>query len=139
MASPFEIDDELDMNEAGDISDYDGLFDEEDFIALGINPGAPTAAKPGSLRSVRRACRRSSFMPCSPGRWLAFPGRPASTRKVRYRSRSGRRIKCSMRSVSITRAPISSVRDRGAHLAPSWPWRKERPLSAKRRRRVLPE
>lgn len=58
MASPFEIDDELDMNEAGDISDYDGLFDEEDFIALGINPGAPTAAKPGSEDKVQMLAAR---------------------------------------------------------------------------------
>ena len=57
MASPFEIDDELDMNEAG-ISDYDGLFDEEDFIALGISPGSPTAAKPGSEDKVQMLAAR---------------------------------------------------------------------------------
>ena len=28
--------------------DYEGLYDEEDFIAIGVNPSQPTDEKPGS-------------------------------------------------------------------------------------------
>jgi hypothetical protein len=39
------------IEEQGDdesLVNYDGLFEEEDFIALGINPSQPTESKPGS-------------------------------------------------------------------------------------------
>ena len=59
MASPFEVEDELEMEDAAaDSCDYDGLFDEEDFIALGINPSAPTLAKPGSEDKVQMLAAR---------------------------------------------------------------------------------
>jgi hypothetical protein len=34
------------------IADYDELFEEVDFEALGIDPGCPTIAKPGSEEKV---------------------------------------------------------------------------------------
>ena len=37
---------------------YENLFDEEDFIALGINPSSPTGAKPGSGDKVMMMAAR---------------------------------------------------------------------------------
>ena len=37
-------------DDLGDLGD--GFFDEEDFLAMGIDPGRPTEAKPGSQDKV---------------------------------------------------------------------------------------
>jgi hypothetical protein len=44
--------------------EYDDFFDEEDFRAIGINPGCPTPAKPGSeAKVVMLAARYASGLP----------------------------------------------------------------------------
>lgn len=44
--------------------DYDALFDEHDFQAMGINPSSPTLAKPGSQEKVvMLAARYASGLP----------------------------------------------------------------------------
>jgi hypothetical protein len=63
------FDGELDLVEYGFedadlIADYDNPYEEEDFEALGINPGAPTPAKPGSEDKVSMlAARYSAGLP----------------------------------------------------------------------------
>jgi len=67
----FDLDDELtgyhgssevEEQEEGEsgvgFPEYDGLFEEEDFIALGINPSQPTNAKPGSDDKVMMLAAR---------------------------------------------------------------------------------
>ncbi len=44
--------------------DYDEMFDEEDFRAMGIDPSSPTVAKPGSEdKVVMLAARYASGLP----------------------------------------------------------------------------
>jgi hypothetical protein len=61
MSFDYDLDDELDnQHEVTSLDDdYESEFDEDemsfediDFEALGIDPGAPTAAKPGSEEKV---------------------------------------------------------------------------------------
>jgi hypothetical protein len=56
------FDGDLDLEyEFGDdelIADYDSPFQEEDFEALGIQPAAPTPAKPGSEDKVTMLAAR---------------------------------------------------------------------------------
>lgn len=54
MASAFEVDPDLESGFQTDEydSEYDETFEEEDFLALGIDPQAPTDAKPGSTDKV---------------------------------------------------------------------------------------
>lgn len=40
------------------LADFEDLFDEEQFKALGINPAAPTQAKPGSQDKVAMLAAR---------------------------------------------------------------------------------
>jgi len=50
--------------EAGLTSMYDGLFNEADFRALGLNPSAATEAKPGSDdKVVMLAARYAAGLP----------------------------------------------------------------------------
>jgi len=37
---------------------YQGLFEEEEFIALGLTPSGPTPAKPGSMDKVKMLAAR---------------------------------------------------------------------------------
>lgn len=56
MSDSFEVDHDLapmgGMDDQALIADYDELFEEVDFMALGIKPGSPTVAKPGSENKV---------------------------------------------------------------------------------------
>jgi hypothetical protein len=46
------------------LSDYEGLFDEEEFRSLGVNPSGPTPAKPGSEdKVVMLAARYAAGLP----------------------------------------------------------------------------
>lgn len=66
MAFEYEVDSDLDwgneiaeVSEADDLdSDYGEVFSEEDFKALGISPGDPTGAKPGSEAKVKMLAAR---------------------------------------------------------------------------------
>lgn len=52
------------MDDDALIADYDELFEEVDFMALGIEPGAPTEAKPGSEdKVVMLAARYAAGLP----------------------------------------------------------------------------
>lgn len=62
-------------------AEYDGLFDEEDFIALGINPAQPTNAKPGSDDKVMMlAARYAAGLPLwhEADRYDHGPGEPVA-------------------------------------------------------------
>lgn len=77
-AEPAVEDSDSDGEEVG-FSEYDGLFDEEDFIALGINPAQPTAAKPGSDDKVLMlAARYAAGLPLwhESDRYDHGPGEP---------------------------------------------------------------
>ncbi|MEX0704764.1 MAG: hypothetical protein WD069_21885 [Planctomycetales bacterium] len=68
MSYTYEVDPSLDMDEETSnqdlIVDYDEMFEEEDFAALGIDPRAPTPAKPGSEDKVMMlAARYASGLP----------------------------------------------------------------------------
>ena len=68
MSNSFEVIGDLvsaaGMDDDTLIADYDELFEEVDFEALGIKPGSPTAAKPGSEdKVVMLAARYSAGLP----------------------------------------------------------------------------
>lgn len=61
MSLSYDLDDEFETEGSLDLLDEDGVeefedgdasYDEIDFEALGINPGSPTHAKPGSEEKV---------------------------------------------------------------------------------------
>ncbi len=59
-----DFDGDVDDAAEGDTSEFEGFYYEEDFLAVGINPGAPTEAKPGSEEKVMMlAARYASGMP----------------------------------------------------------------------------
>jgi hypothetical protein len=73
---------EVEVESDGEVGypEYDGLFDEEDFIALGINPAQPTTAKPGSDDKVMMlAARYAAGLPLwhESDRYDHGPGEPA--------------------------------------------------------------
>ena len=86
----FDLDDELtgydassesedDASDSVGFAEYEGLFDEEDFIALGINPAQPTNAKPGSDDKVLMlAARYAAGLPLwhESDRYDHGPGEP---------------------------------------------------------------
>ena len=68
MSISFEVEPSLDAVSGAQIEsavdEYLNLFQEEDFIALGINPSEPTVAKPGSDDKVMMlAARYASGLP----------------------------------------------------------------------------
>jgi hypothetical protein len=66
MSTTFDgdLDLEYGFEDADLIADYDSPYEEEDFDALGINPGSPTVAKPGSEDKVTMlAARYAAGMP----------------------------------------------------------------------------
>ncbi|MEX0717152.1 MAG: hypothetical protein WD066_11210 [Planctomycetaceae bacterium] len=67
MSYTSEVDPSLDVEEQSNedlIIDYDEMFADEDFAALGIDPRAPTPAKPGSEDKVMMlAARYTSGLP----------------------------------------------------------------------------
>ena len=67
MSYAYEVDPSLDAEDLSNeelITDYDEMFQEEDFAALGIDPRAPTPAKPGSEDKVLMlAARYTSGLP----------------------------------------------------------------------------
>lgn len=65
MSSIFEIPTEAVNRTDHELAvDYDEMFDEEDFRAMGINPSDPTVAKPGSEdKVVMLAARYASGLP----------------------------------------------------------------------------
>jgi len=68
MANSFEVIGDLasvrSMDDQTLIAEYDELFEEVDFEALGIKPGFPTEAKPGSEdKVVMLAARYSAGLP----------------------------------------------------------------------------
>lgn len=68
MSYAYEVDPSMDVeDERSDeelIDDYDEMFEEQDFAALGIDPRAPTNAKPGSEDKVLMlAARYASGLP----------------------------------------------------------------------------
>ncbi len=62
LDSDVELTDEFDSETYS--TDYGDLFDEEDFRAIGIDPGVGTEAKPGSEQKVMMlAARYAAGMP----------------------------------------------------------------------------
>ena len=61
----FDIEEGLETGEQGGLASmYDGLFNEADFRAIGLNPSAPTVAKPGSDdKVVMLAARYAAGLP----------------------------------------------------------------------------
>ena len=54
----------LEDDDADFVDDYDEMFEEEDFAALGVDPLQPTTAKPGSEDKVLMlAARYASGLP----------------------------------------------------------------------------
>jgi hypothetical protein len=79
LAGDRDVNDEDSDGEVG-FAEYEGLFDEEDFIALGINPAQPTNAKPGSDDKVLMlAARYAAGLPLwhDSDRYDHGPGEPA--------------------------------------------------------------
>ena len=62
MSLSFEVEPSLDADSGTQVQsfveNYQDLFEEEDFIALGINPSKPTEAKPGSDDKVMMLAAR---------------------------------------------------------------------------------
>jgi len=62
MSLDFEVPLDLDSrigNQVEHCTDvYEGLFEEKEFIALGVNPSQPTGAKPGSVDKVMMLAAR---------------------------------------------------------------------------------
>jgi hypothetical protein len=68
MSFAYEVDPDLDsqtgMEAQAFIGDYEEFFDEEEFLALGVNPSHPTVAKPGSEdKVIMLAARYAAGLP----------------------------------------------------------------------------
>ena len=68
MSFAHEVDPDLDsvngMEAEAFVGDYDDFFDEEGYLALGVNPSHPTVAKPGSEdKVIMLAARYAAGLP----------------------------------------------------------------------------